>query len=444
MESQGVDKLLVYTPSVTDRVRYIVETLLPGAVITESKEYFVEADAVRINYSSEKISGAFQIIPSGLLTEVGIHAQPLQCSEWEGLYIFFPTEGDIPFDLFSASFYLLSRYEEYLPHTLDQYGRYSHTNSLAYQQGFLKQPLVNLWMQYVTNKINTFFHHSPFTIHDSRFTIHDSPFTFIPTYDIDEAFSYLHKPLWKNILGFFKDFLQGKFEQVLERGNVYSGKQPDPYNTFAWLDSLHTRYQLTPVYFFLTIVQRGVYDKNLSANSHALQKLYKDLSEKYRVGLHPSWQSGTVEELILQEKATMEDIVQRKITLSRNHYLRFSIPNTYRKLIAAGITDEYSMAYGAVNGFRASYAKPFKWYDVEREVMTDLTIHPFCFMEATSFFSQGYSATEAGDELQYYHDLVKSVGGEFITLFHNHFLTKQMQWVEWRKMYADFLKKNFG
>ncbi len=430
MESQGVDRLLVYTPSVTDRVRYIVETLLPGAVITESKEYFVEADAVRINYSSEKISGAFQIIPSGLLTEIGIQVQPLQCSEWEGLYSFFPTEGDIPFDLFSASFYLLSRYEEYLPHTLDQYGRYSHTNSLAYQQSFLKLPLVNLWIQNLTKKIKTYFHHSPFT--------------FIPTYDIDEAFSYLHKPLWKNVLGFFKDFLQGKFEQVLERGNVYNGKQPDPYDTFAWLDSLHTRYQLNPVYFFLTIIHRGAYDKNIAAKNPALQKLYKHLSEKYRVGLHPSWQSGIVEKLILQEKATMENIIQRKITLSRNHYLRFSIPNTYRKLIAAGITDEYSMAYGAVNGFRASYSKPFQWYDLEREQMTGLTIHPFCFMEATSFFSQGFTAKEAGEELQYYYDLVKSVEGELITLFHNHFLTEQTQWVEWRKMYADFLEKNFG
>ncbi len=437
MESRSVDRFLVYTPNITNRLRYIVETLLPGAVITDAKNSFIETDAVRINYSSEKIEGAFQIIPSGLLTEKGIHAQQLVCSEWEDFCIFFQTEGDIPFDLFSASFYLLSRYEEYLPHTLDQYGRYAHTNSLAYQKSFLKQPLVNLWIQNLAKKINTHFPHSPFTIHDSRFT-------FIPTYDIDEAFSYLHKPLWKNVFGFFKDFLQGKFEQVLERGNVYSGKQPDPYNTFAWLDSLHTRYQLTPVYFFLTIVQRGVYDKNLSANSHALQKLYKDLSEKYTVGLHPSWQSGTIEELIVKEKAKMENIVQRKITLSRNHYLRFSIPNTYRKIIAAGVTDEYSIAYGAVNGFRASYAKPFKWYDVEREVMTDLTIHPFCFMEATSFFSQGYTATEAGEELQYYYDLVKSVEGEFITLFHNHFLTEQTQWVEWRKMYADFLEKNFG
>ena len=102
------------------------------------------------------------------------------------------------------------------------------------------------------------------------------------------------------------------------------------------------------------------------------------------------------------------------------------------------------MAYGTINGFRASYTLPHRWYDLEKETMTMLTIHPFCFMEANSFFEQGYSAEQAGEEMQYYHDVVKKVNGEFIILFHNHFLTEQLEWVEWRKMYERFLQNNFG
>jgi hypothetical protein len=65
-------------------------------------------------------------------------------------------------------------------------------------------------------------------------------------------------------------------------------------------------------------------------------------------------------------------------------------------------------------------------------------------MEASSYFEQKYTAEQAAEEIQYYHDIVKSVNGEFITLFHNHFLTQQPQWLPWRNMYEAFLKTNFG
>ena len=89
-------------------------------------------------------------------------------------------------------------------------------------------------------------------------------------------------------------------------------------------------------------------------------------------------------------------------------------------------------------------ASPFYWYDVENGVKTNLLIHPYCYMEANSFFEQHYNAEQAAVELQQYHDVVKAVGGELITIFHNHFVTEQPQWVEWRMMYAEFLEKNFG
>ncbi len=437
METADVDTLVVYTPRITARLSYIIQTVLPGVAITDSKELIHTQGKYCLNYSDEEISGCFRIVPHGLLSQTGIRAEQLQISYWDELPVFFQTEGAIPFDIFAAAFYLLSRYEEYLPHTLDQYDRYSHTNSLAYKEGFLKQPLVNLWLKKLAQKLQQF-------THDSGLTIHDSRFTFIPTYDIDEAFGYLHKPLWKNVLSFYRDLLQGKFEQVMERGNVYSGRKKDPYDTFDWIHGLHVKFGLQPIYFLLTILKRGTYDKNLPARSKVLQQLYQGIAVKNKTGLHPSWQSGADEWLLEKEKVFLQKMIQQTVTISRNHYLRFTLPGTYRRLIAVGMTDDYSMAYGGVNGFRASYCLPFYWYDLEKETITALRIHPFCFMEASSFFNQGYTASQAAEEIQYYHDIVKEVDGEFITLFHNHFLTEQPQWREWREMYEGFLLKNFG
>ncbi len=438
MDSAREDTIVVYALHIGSRLSYILSVLFPGAVITDSRERFLNFSGAKINYSPDRMGDdSLWVVPYGLLEEKEIKPQAINCFEWEEMKVFFKTGGDLPFDLFSAAFYLLSRYEEYLPHELDAYGRYSHMNSIGYQENFLKLPLVNLWLQSFEKILGQKFSHA-------QLLTQNTGFRFIPTYDIDIAYSYLHKPLWKNVFGFYRDLLQGKFEQVMERGNVYSGRKPDPFYVFAWMDELHTKYHLNPIYFFLTIIKRGKYDKNLSADSAALKNLYQNIAGKYVTGIHPSWQSGTDEWLLGKEIETLEGIIQKPITISRNHYLRFTVPRTYRRLLAAGITDDYSMAYGGVNGFRASYAMPYQWYDLEKESVTPLTIHPFCFMEATSFFNQGYSAQQAREEIQYYHDMVKSVNGEFITLFHNHFLTEQPEWIEWRRMYVDFLERNFA
>lgn len=437
MTTEQPYRLLIYTTRVTGRLQYIVQTLFGGSAgLTESKEKFVSSDTARINYSSEIFPGQMvQIVPHGLLHETGIHAYIITCDRWGDHKIFFPTPGSIPFDLFAAAFYLLSRYEEYLPHSKDNYGRYSHENSLAYRNAFLTEPLIDLWLLKLREVCKGYGWEN---------VLPEKTFRFIPTYDVDEAWKYRHQPLWKNIAGFYRDLFLGKFQDVTERGNVYSGKLPDPYDVFDWMDTLHKEYRLSPVYFFLTIKERRKYDKNLASSSEPLRTLYRRLAGIYDTGLHPSWRSGDVEPLLAEEKKELEDIVQRPITLSRNHYLRFTLPETYRKLINAGITDDYSMAYGSVNGFRASFARPFYWYDLAREEATVLGVHPFCFMEAASAFSQGFTADQAGEELQYYFEQIKKVKGEFITLFHNHFLTEQPGWIEWRKMYADFLERNFG
>ena len=449
--------MILYSQHITSRLQYIAKTLLGDAIeLTNNKEYFIQYNGAKISYSSETIDCiTFQIIPHGLLFETEIKEQSIDCFEWNGLKAFFKTDGDIPFDIFAASFYLLSRYEEYLPHQKDEYGRYDYKNSIAYKENFLQLPLINLWGKEL-GKISSF-----------KFQV--TSFKHIPTYDIDIAFAYRHQPLWLNVLGFYRDLFTGNIEKVIERGNVYSGNKKDPFDVFDWLDQLHEQHQLKPIYFFLLAEKRTGVDKNISPRKKAMQQLIQQHASKYEVGIHPSWQSGNEEKMTderlqmtgknrppstvyrqpLQESSLLKNEIsflnkstQQIITKSRQHYLRFTIPQTFRRLITAGIKDEYSLGYGTINGFRASYTLPFYWFDLEKNETTNLLLHPFCFMEATSVFEQKYTVEQTTEELQYYFDLIKSVKGEFISLFHNHFLTEQPQWMAWRKMYEDFFKKN--
>ncbi len=432
--------MLVYTPHITPRFQYIVETLFASCGISDykietNKEIFIAYKGCKTNYSHERLADTTWIKPHTLLFENKIAAQQIECFEWMGLKAFFRTGGDIPFDIFAASFYLISRYEEYLPHEKDMYGRYAHNNSLAYKENFLQLPLVNLWMKELI---------SQFPMLKAQSSKLKAESSFLPTYDIDIAYSYLNHSLKDSVGGIFRAIVIGQWSTVKERILVLIKRKSDPFDVYQWLDELHKKYELKPLYFFLLAEKRRGYDKNISPRNKAMQQLIKQEASKYQAAIHPSWQSGDDETKLSNEIGLLKTTTGEQVSHSRQHYIRMHFPETYHLLLKNQVTNDYSMGYGSINGFRASFASPFYWYDLDKEEKTILLVHPFCYMEANSFFEQHYSAPQAAEELQQYYDVVRSVNGTLITIFHNHFLTGQKQWLPWRKMYADFLENNFG
>ena len=145
--------MILYTHSIAPRLQYIVDFIgkelqADPLRITSSPEEFNNYAGAKINYSPKRINdGEIWIKPHGLLFEKGVKEQSIECFEINNNKAFFKTDGDYSFDIFSASFYLLSRYEEYLPHAKDMYGRYAFENSLAYKNKFLNIPLINIWIQ---------------------------------------------------------------------------------------------------------------------------------------------------------------------------------------------------------------------------------------------------------------------------------------------------------
>ncbi len=428
--------IVIYSDNITSRLQYIVQTLFGNDVILRScAEKQADEKFTVIDYTIEKLSSkSIWIQPHTLLFQNDIKQQNIECFEWNTLTAFFKTSGDIPFDIFATSFYLITRYEEYLPHNLDEYGRYVHKNSIAFKQNFLRLPLVNLWLEKLIKLLQK---------KHSSFTIHLSPFTFLPTYDIDIAYAYKNHSVRRAGSGILKDFITRKLKEIDERIKVYAGSKKDPFDIYEWLDELHDKYNLKPVYFFLVAEKRKGYDKNLSPHTEGIKNLIRQHAAKYAIGIHPSWQSNTDEKILQNEIELLNEITNSKIENSRQHYIKLKFPETYRALIKQGIKNDYSMGYGSINGFRASYCLPYKWFDLKKNEQTELMIHPFCCMDANSFFEQHYSVEQAAEELQHYYDIVKKVNGKLITILHNHFLTEQSQWLPWRKMYEDFLKKNF-
>ncbi|RYZ36193.1 MAG: hypothetical protein EOP49_32830 [Sphingobacteriales bacterium] len=336
------------------------------------------------------------------------------------------------FDIFAATFYLLSRYEEYLPHDKDEYGRYAHTSSLAYREGFLHVPLVNTWLQEFKLTLQVRYPAMRFK---------GRHFENVITYDIDIAYSYLCKGWLRNVGGTLRSIWNGDWNAVVERWAVLGGYRKDPFDCYEWLDALHLYCRLKPYYFFLVPKNNSEYDKNVSTSAKRFRELVEYYCATYNVGIHPSWQSGDDHSLLREEIEWLEVIGDKDIQASRQHYIRLTVPETYRRLIAAGIRKDFSMGYGSVNGFRASVSTPFTWFDLEKNEATSLTIYPFCFMDANAFYESKHTPSQAFDQLMMYYNSVKKVNGMLVTIWHNSILGTDKATAGWSRMFELFMKE---
>ena len=420
---------IIFAQHITPRLTYIAKTILGSeTVVTLDVLKFSNSSLQKINYSSTHFNKeSLWIKPYGLLEQTTIEPQQIDCDNWNNLPIFFKTEGSIPFDIFSASFYLITRYEEYFDdYKKDNYSNYHHENSVAIKHNFLHLPLINLWLKQLEN--------------NSKLNIQLSKFTIIPSYDVDIAFAYKHHSLIKNMGGFIKDILKqrGIFK---ERLSVLLNYKKDPYDVFNWLNNLHQEQKLNAIYFFLVAQNRSVYDKNALPKSKGMIELIKQISKQNVIGIHPSFVSNNDENILQNEIALLTKISNKKINISRQHYLQLSLPKTYETLLQQGIYEDYTMGYGTHNGFRASYTKPFYWYNLKEEKETSLLLHPFCYMDSNSIFEQQLTPEKALEEMLHYYNIVKQINGDFIFVMHNHFLAKNTQWNSWRNVYKQFLNK---
>ncbi len=429
--------MIVYSENITPRLRYIADffaaeiSIEPWNLTTSISEFAQSQDA-KINYSNQLVNcNCIKIKPEKLLFENTIFPINISCTDVDGQKVFFKNDSEPGFDIFAASFYLLSRYEEYLPHAKDEYGRYPHEISLAFKEGFLQKPLVNIWVERFKELIREKF---------PAYQFKKKEFTFLPTYDIDMARSYEYKGFARNTANFLKDFLTARFADFSRRYKVLTGVEKDPFNTFDWLDEIHETYNLNPFYFFLVAEKRSEKDKNISPHHILMKKLITGIAKKYRIGLHPSWRSNDDKKILESEKKILETITASPIVASRQHYLRLSVPETYRSLLQCGIKADYTLGYSGDNGFRASVASPFKWYDLQNETVTELVLYPFCFMEGTSIFYKKQTPEEALLELKMLYKNVREVNGFFSMIWHNSSLSNMNEYKGWRKVYEHFIK----
>tara|TARA_B110000116_G_scaffold78970_1_gene68507 strand:- start:5428 stop:6732 length:1305 start_codon:yes stop_codon:yes gene_type:complete len=429
--------LLIYTPKITSRHKYIFKLFFNEIhqikfQITEREDEFKVFDGAKLNYSNTSFENEIFIESIGLLNEKGINQQDINVSPQNNIPAFFQSQSDssMGFDVFSASFYLVSRYEEYLPFVKDIHQRFQAENSLAYKHDFLQKPLINIWAKSLMQKIKQ--------KHPDLEVIFPT-YNYISTIDIDNAFYYLEKGFVRSLAGFFASFFSFEFNGIQQRFAVLLGKQKDPYDTYDAQLKLQKEYNLKVIYFIL-LADYGLNDKNISFTKRKFQLLIKRLADYASIGIHPSYGSNTNFAKLPKEIKRLEGITKREVTKSRQHFLKLTLPETYNQLVDFGIRDDYTMGFASAIGFRASICSAYTFYNLDTETILPIKIHPFAVMDATLLYYLKLSPEQSLTQISALIEEVKNVNGTFISLWHNDTFSNYKQWEGWESVYKEMIK----
>ncbi|MBC3847617.1 polysaccharide deacetylase family protein [Winogradskyella echinorum] len=422
--------LLVYTHKITPRLTYtfkhICKRILGLEVSFTSKiEDFIAHDSLKMSYTKQPLSNELFVRSNELLFEVGLSDIDISVQQWDNTKGFFATgeRSDLPFDIFAASFYLLSRYEEYLPHVNDDFGRFMAAESLAYNHRFLNQPVIDIWAYKLKDVLQKRF---------PDFTFNERQYKIQPVIDVPMAYYFRQKGLLRTIGGALNDVRRFKLRQLYQRFSVLMGFERDPYDTFKWIITKQKQCNFKFMVLFL-IGDYSTYDKNINTNKKQFVSLIKSVADYCDVGIKASYFALEDISILKKEKLKMEAITNTDLKAVRHSFSKLNLPESYRNLVELEINQDFTMGYIDTLGFRAGTCTPFQFYDLDYEVQTPLQINPYHCLDFALLKYQ--SQLDKTEHLQKLISEIKAVNGTFTPVFHNYTFSNSNKWIGFRPLF---------
>lgn len=419
-------EILIYVPKITSRINYTFRQLCKRILgfeisFTTKIETFIAYKGVKFSYANQRLGNEIFIQAHGLLSEQGVNDVDITVSKWNDTPYFFKTsvQSDIPYDIFAASFFLLSRYEEYLPHVKDEVGEFPASASLAYQNDFLHLPIIDIWLSKFNSVLSEKFETVPVIEDKSGFNL---------IIAVERAFKYRKIGISRSIGGFFADIIQFKIRDLYSRAKTLFKPDLDPFDVYDELIDLKNELNINMLFMF-QLGDYSIHTKNINHRKRLYKKLIKSMGDYCEIGLLASHEGIEDIDVLNKEIRRFENIsnLELESILIKDRKLNF--PEFYVSLEKTIIQKDYSMGYAKHIGFRAGTCSPFLFYDLNLEQASPVKIHPY-FLS-----SQVLSHTDM-NQIKHIITKLKTYNITYNLLFNNSDFTEENK----KKRYFEILK----
>lgn len=343
-------------------------------------------------------------------------------------------------DLFGMAFWSMSRWEEvYTDCPLDKFGRFTSKASYLHKFKILDRPWIDEWMIWLKWQIKKLW---------PNFNFEDKPGKTILTHDVDFPYLYAFDSVNDLIRRMAGDIFRRKnFWMALKAPLIWAIVKAgfikfDPYNKFDWIMDHSENIGLKSTFYFISGNSAGRIDGNYSIDHPLIRQLLRKINRRgHQIGLHPSFNSYRSKEVLSQEfealkKACEAEGIYQDQWSSRQHYLRWSTPETAIALESAGIAIDSTLGFADHIGFRCGTCFEYQIYDVKSRMKLNLKVLPLVVMDVTALGYQGLSHEESASQIRALRVKCFEVNGAFTLLWHNTSLLDEAH----RRLYCEVAK----
>lgn len=337
---------------------------------------------------------------------------------------------DCHVDVVAGAFFMLSRYEETVVRAVDVFDRFPAESSVAYQEGFLQEPVVNQYAEQLLKMLRI----AGFTGEQRRWW-GTAPWAIALTHDVDQLHRFPRgRPpvlaIARSLMGEARvgaPRLVGLLDDYMQ---TVTRRKTDEYNCLEEMATWELSVGVHAGYYFLGDSTTGRLSADYVVSApDAVAKMKTIASLGHEIGFHAGFLAYTNAERFHGELSRLRS-AGLTVTGGRQHYLRWQTPTTWRLWEAEGLSYDATLGYSKVAGFRCGTCLPFHPYDIENDREMSISEWPLMFMDATylSVWSEGTKVLDRlSQECQHY-------GGVLVLLWHNR---------NWSKLYAPVVREYF-
>jgi len=328
-------------------------------------------------------------------------------------------------DIFSASFFMLTRWEEYVNRNRDVHNRFPAYESLAYKQGFLDRPIVNEYVEELKKMLLKL---------NDNLVFKEREYQLFLTHDVDELYQWKSwKHVFKVVLG---DVVKRKSinlacERVAEYFLIKREKIKDPFDTFDWLMDKSEAIGVKSRFYFMS---GGVtaYDNRYKIDEPKSLELIEKIKKRgYIIGIHPSYNAYNDSEQFKKELNLLEKVTGQKIVEGREHYLRFEVPTTWQIWENNGMEVDSTCGYADKEGFRCGTGDEFSVFNILSREKLKLKERPLVVMDCSLFDYNNDTYIQAQEKVK----KMQKNTNIFTILWHNSY-------IKHIKFYGDLIEKS--
>lgn len=333
-----------------------------------------------------------------------------------------PQTFALDIDLFGGVFFQLTRYEEIVLGERDEHGRFPAHASLAHNEGFLRRPLANEYVELLWWALSRTF---------PRLRRRGRVYRQLPSHDVD--WPLMSSRGASRILKAASGDLVRRRDTTLAvnrmRGlaaRLSSNVDVDPYNTFEAIMQDSERHDLRSTFNFVAGKHDPRFDVLYSLSDPWIQRLLKRIHERgHKIGLHSSYRTFNDATLLKNEYEqllhTCERLGIRQAEWgNRQHFLRFESPTTWTASERAGLTYDSSLGFSDHVGFRCGVCYEYPAFDLLAGQRLKLREQPLVMMDmAIVAASNGTANTNSFELLEELRQTCRRFNGDFTLLWHN-------------------------